>query len=153
MGADEVEIASCLQGLMAAFARSNGLGRVVTEMLFRIDPERKLERRPDVAFIAHERWPLERRAPGTAAWAIVPDLAVEVISPNNRTVDDFVKLEEYFRAGTRVVWLVIPNVAKVYVYDSPTSVPILALGDDLHGGAVLPGVRLPLATLFGDGAA
>jgi Uma2 family endonuclease len=152
MGVYELEIASFLQTIMDSFARSNSLGRAVTEMLFRIDPESTLARRPDVAFIAEQRWPLRRRGPKTAAWEVVPDLAVEVISPRNKTLDDLKKLEEYFRAGTRMVWIVLPNVDKVYVYESPTAVTILALGDTLDGGAVLPGFRLPLRTLFGDEA-
>lgn len=150
MGAYEVEVASYLQGLIDTFARANGLGRAVSDMLFRIDPRRRLERRPDVAFVAKERWPIERRAPKTSAWEIVPDLAVEIISPNNKTVDDARKLEDYFRAGVRAVWIVYPDVNKVYVYASPTEVTILALGDELDGGAVLPGFRLGLRELFGE---
>jgi Uma2 family endonuclease len=102
--------------------------------------------------VAHERWPIERRAPQAAAWEVVPDLAVEIVSPTNKGYDDAIKLEEYFRAGTRLVWVVYPPTSKVYVYGSPTSVRILALGDELDGGAVLPGFRLPLATLFGPEA-
>jgi Uma2 family endonuclease len=149
MGAYEVELASILQNWMGPFAMTNRLGRVVTEMLFVIDPSRGRERRPDVAFVSHGRWPIDRRAPKAAAWDVVPDLAVEIISPTNRGYDDAIKLEEYFRAGTRLVWVVYPPTSKVYAYDSPSSVRILALGDDLDGGAVLPGFRLPLATLFG----
>src|SRR6059058_4936995 len=70
MGAFEVELASILQNWMGPFARSNHLGRVVTEMLFVIDPARGRERRPDVAFVSHERWPIDRRAPKTAAWEV-----------------------------------------------------------------------------------
>ena len=153
MGVYEAEIASIIARLMGNFALSNHLGRAVAEMLFRIDPERPLDRRPDVAFVSHERWALERRAPRTAAWEVVPDLAVEVLSPGNRTVDDGQKIEDYFRAGVRTVWLVYPNVAKTYVYTSPTSVSILDLGGTLDGGPVLPGFRLPLITLFGEGPA
>lgn len=149
MGAFEVELASILQNWMGPFALSNRLGRVVTEMLFVIDSARGRERRPDVAFVSHGRWPIDRRAPKAAAWEVVPDLAIEIISPTNRGYDDAIKLEEYFRAGTRLVWVVYPPTSKVYVYDSPTSVRILARGDDLDGGAVLPGFRLSLATLFG----
>src|SRR3954471_18526769 len=67
MGAYEVELASILQNWMGPFAMTNRLGRVVTEMLFVIDPSRGRERRPDVAFVSHERWPIDRRAPKAAA--------------------------------------------------------------------------------------
>lgn len=149
MGAYEIEIASILQDMLGPFARSQRLGRVVSEMLFRLDVERKRDRRPDVAFVSHQRWPIERRAPRTAAWEVVPDLAIEVLSPNNKTVDDAAKLEEYFQAGVRAVWLVFPEAGKVYVYTSTTSVTILPRESTLEGGEVLPGFRLALAELFG----
>ena len=50
----------------------------------------------------------------------------------------------------RQVWVIYPGTSKVYVYDSPTTVRILQLGDDLDGGTLLPGFRLPLAVLFGQ---
>jgi Uma2 family endonuclease len=77
-------------------------------MLFRIDPARGLERRPDLAFISHERWPLERRAPMAAAWEVVPDLAVEVVSPTNTANDVQDKVRDYCRAGVRLLWVVYP---------------------------------------------
>ena len=53
-------------------------------------------------------------------------------------------------AGVQV-WVVYPGTNKIYVYDSPTSVHILQVGDDLDGGSLLPGFRLPLAVLFQEG--
>ena len=84
---------------------------------------------------------------------VVPDLAIEIVSPSNSAEEIMIRLDEYFRAGTRLVWVVYPGTSKVYAYDSPTAVRILQAGDDLDGGAVLPGFRLPLAALFEDGPA
>jgi Uma2 family endonuclease len=155
MGAFEVEIASILQDWLGPFARSNRLGRAVTEMLFRIDPARGLERRPDLAFVSHGRWPLERRAPRESAWEVVPDLAVEVISPTNSANEVQDKLRDYFKAGVRQVWVVYPLHGLVQVHESPTTLRIFRAeaGDTLDGGDVVPGFRLPLATLFGEGPA
>jgi Uma2 family endonuclease len=125
---------------------------VVPQGLFVIDRVRRLSRRPDVAFVSRERWPPDRRPPDTWAWDVVPDLAVEVISPTNTADDAVVKTTEYLRAGTRLVWVVYTGLRQVYVYDSPTSVRILQDGDELDGGAVLPGFRLPLTDLFGEAA-
>ena len=58
------------------------------------------------------------------------------------------KLEEYFQVGVRQVWVVYPVHAKIYVYSSTTSVRILAPGDELDGGDVLPGFRLSVTDLF-----
>jgi Uma2 family endonuclease len=151
-GAADVEIASILQEWLAPFARSNRLGRAVTEMLFRIDPASGLERRPDVAFVSHDRWPLERRVPAEAAWQMVPDLAVEVVRATNSANDVQDILRDYFQAGVRQVWVVYPRHHLIQVYESPARVTILLAGDTLDGGVVVPGFRLPLATLFGDAA-
>jgi Uma2 family endonuclease len=145
----EAELASLLDQLLGFHVRTMGLGRVVNEMLFQLDRGRDLQRRPDVAFLSADRWPLDRRAPRTAAWDVVPDLAIEITSPTNAAGADLRKVEDYFRAGVRAVWVVHPAVEKVYAYDSPTSVRILARGDELDGGAVVPGFRLALGELFG----
>ena len=52
-------------------ARAQKIGRVVVELLFRMDPSRKLKRRPDLAFVSAEKWPLNRRVPEGEAWDLV----------------------------------------------------------------------------------
>ena len=99
MGAMESILASLLQDLMGTIARSNGLGRVVTETLFCIDRARNLKCRPDLAFVSTARWPLRRPAPRTEAWDVVPDLAVEVVSKSNTADQIAMKIDEYFQAG------------------------------------------------------
>jgi len=41
--------------------------------------------------------------------------------------------------------------SKVQVYESPTQVKILQIGDELQGDPLIPGFRLPLSVLFGGG--
>jgi Uma2 family endonuclease len=148
LGAHETWIASRLDQSLGYHATINRMGRVATEMLFVIDRGRSLRRRPDVAFVSRERWALNIQIPRENAWDVVPDLAVEITSPTDMIDDLMDKLEEYFRAGVRLAWVIYPKHRKVYVYDSPTSVRILQVGDELDGGAVLPGFRMTLATLF-----
>jgi Uma2 family endonuclease len=81
-------------------------------------------------------------------WDVVPDLAVEVISPSDLVYDLIQKIAEYFEAGVRLVWVVYPPQRLVYVYESLTRARILTVADELEGGAVLPGFRLPVANLF-----
>jgi Uma2 family endonuclease len=146
MSTREHLISARLVRAMNRFEALDRLGLVVFETLFVLD--RNLHRRPDVAFVALERWPLERDVPTSNAWEVVPNLAIEVVGPTNRTDDDMEKIEEYFRAGARRVWFLHPRQRKVYDYGSPTSVHILQVGDELDGGEVLPGFRLPLTVLF-----
>ncbi len=148
LGALEAWIASRIVRGIVLFDPPGALGDAVEEMLFVLDRSPRLRRRPDVAFVSRDRWAANRPIPREAAWDVVPDLAVEIISPTDLVGDLMAKLEEYFRAGVRLVWVVHPDVRKIYAHESPISVRILQVGDELDGGLVLPGFLLPLASLF-----
>jgi Uma2 family endonuclease len=130
------------------FARLGRLGRVVIEMLFRIDVATDLQRRPDLAYVSYERWPRGKRAAPKDAWNTVPDLAVEVVSENNTANEIQERIQDYFRCGVRLVWVVYPVQSQVFVYESPTRITVAERTDTLDGGAVLPGFHLPLEALF-----
>jgi Uma2 family endonuclease len=148
MSAYATWITSRLGNRLLSFAEMHALGTVVLEMLFILDPKRNLRRRPDVAFVSSQRWSLAREMPESGDWEVVPDLAVEVISPNDLFEVVLEKIAEYFLMGVRQVWIVIPSEKQVYVYASPTDVRILTSSDELEAGALLPGFRTPVATLF-----
>jgi Uma2 family endonuclease len=150
VGAREIEIATLLIEFLAPFVRAHRLGKVLGEMIFRINIIKDLQRRPDVAFVSSARWPIKRRVPDTAVWDLVPDLAIEVISPTNAAVDVQTKIHEYFEAGVRSVWVIYPKQKSIHVYASTTQIQGLQLGDELDGGELIPGFRLPLAALFED---
>jgi Uma2 family endonuclease len=148
MGAYECWLAAVLFGSLDPFNRANPCGRVVQEMIFDFRPHVDRERRPDVAFVSFQRWGQDQGIPQTRSWAVIPDLAVEIISPTN-TADGVVeKLDEYFTAGVRQVWVVYPRQSKVYVYDSTTAVKVLAPGDHLDCSSILPGLRLSVKEMF-----
>jgi Uma2 family endonuclease len=150
MGVYETWIASVLiQNLVA----ERNLGRAVIETLFDFTKKAGSKRRPDLAFVSYKRWPREKKVPRTEAWDVVPDLAVEVVSPTNTADEVIGKLTEYFLVGVERVWVVYPTQRQVYVYSSPTDVRIVTEGDDLTDETFLPGFRLALRTLFDDTAA
>ena len=124
------------------------LGRVVMETLFRLTVEGDVERRPDVAFVSYERWPCGHPLPRTEAWHLTPELAVDVIGPWVKAEAFVDKVHEYFRAGVQLVWVVWPTTAEVYVYESVTQIRVLQRTDELDGGTLLAGFRLPVAALF-----
>jgi Uma2 family endonuclease len=150
MGVYETDIANLLAEAINAHARKGRLGRAFHELLFRIDVDRKLKRRPNLAFVSGAKWPFGKRVPDAEAWDMVPDLAVEVVSDTNGANEIIVKVNDYFRTGSRLVWVVYPVVRQVYVYSSATNVRILAETEDLDGGDVVPGFRLSLKRLFED---
>lgn len=144
-------IANWLLSFLNEFARARSLRVAVGEMLFRFPPPVGRSRRPDVAWVSYERWSKDRPMPLEGnAWEVVPDLAVEVISPSDLAEEVLDKLLEYFRAGVRLVWVVYPVQRVIYAYQSPTQVRILTGADELDGGSVLPAFRLALSVLFED---
>lgn len=148
LGAFESSLASILLLSMGQFALSQNLGLVVQETLFVLNKERNLRRRPDIAFVSFSRWPEHRPVPRSEAWPVVPNLAIEFVSPTNKTEEDHLKIQEYLRAGVELVWLVLPGTRQVMIFESPTGCRVLTESDELDGGTVLPGYRLPLSTLF-----
>jgi len=105
-----------------------------------------LVRKPDVSFVRHGRLPGDKPPEG---WVqIHPDLAVEVVSPN----DSFDKLEEklddYEKAGVPLVWVISLKSRRIIVYRSNGSVSRLREDDDLSGEDVIPGFRCPIREIL-----
>lgn len=103
-------------------------------------------RKPDVAFVRYGRFPGEQLPPGHAHLA--PDLAVEVVSPNDTYEDVDEKIEEYLRAGVRLVWIISPQNHTVRVYRVNGSSHSLRENDELDGEDVVPSFRCPVRDLF-----
>lgn len=135
---------------IAIYARQHGLGKALSEILFSIptkeDPDN--QRRPDVAYLSLERWPANRQVPDSDPWPVVPNLTVEVLSPNDRIREVHTKIQEYFDAGVELVWVVDPHLENASVYTSPTQVTIITREGTLEGSSVIPGFTLPMAKLF-----
>ncbi len=149
MGTYETDVASQFHLLLGQFVRTHQLGRTSVEMLFQL-PRVARQRRPDVAFVSYRRWPKNRPIPRGAAWDVVPELAVEFISPSNKGEEILIKLQDYFRAGVQQVWVIWTKVAQIYVYEAPMKVRILGMDGILAGDPVLPGFTLPVSTLFAE---
>jgi Uma2 family endonuclease len=102
-------------------------------------------RAPDWSLI----WPEEARARREGAWiAGGPNLAVEVVSPDDTWAEVQDKVDEYLDAGTQLVWVIYPDRRTVHVIrpDAPTK--ILRPGDVLTGEPVLPGFALAVDQLL-----
>jgi Uma2 family endonuclease len=140
---------------IANFAEERDLGRAVVEALFHLPLARDRSRRPDAAFVSYQRWAKGRAIPPDedAAWEVVPELAVEVVSPSDRAEELMTKVTEYFEAGVSQVWVLYPRQQFVVVFESLTRIRGLTGAEELDGGEVLPGFRLALATLFPQPAA
>lgn len=138
------EIALRLMLRLAPHVLERGLGKVVGSSAgFRL-PNGNV-RSPDVSFVAAGRFPGDR-SPETFA-DLAPDLAVEIVSPDDRPRDLLDKVGESLEAGVRLVWVVDPRRGAATVYRSLTDVRSLDRGGSLDGGDVVPGFTMPLSDL------
>ena len=153
MATNSIYVCGVFQEWIAPFARQHQLGRAAPEMIYLLNPATGLKRRPDFSFVSYARWPKAKPLPADDGWNVIPDLAVEVVSPSNSAGEMKLKIAEYFTAGVRLVWVAYPNLGLVESYESPTSVRILDRSGTLDGGTVLPGFRLALTDLFEDAIA
>jgi Uma2 family endonuclease len=78
----------------------------------------------------------------------VPDLAVEVISPNDTYEEVEVKLNEYLVAGVRLVWVISPESKTIVVRRPDKTAAWLDMTDTLSGEGVVPGFSCPVASVF-----
>jgi len=106
----------------------------------------KDERIPDISFLSIDRIPAEGEP--ESIWPIAPDLAVEVVSPNDAHEKVMSKIYDYFAAGVRQVWLISPEHKTLTIYHSPTKTTILTENDELISKDVLPGFRCQLREIF-----
>jgi Uma2 family endonuclease len=88
-------LTSLLIELMGPYARSMQLGQVFSEVLFDLRPLVDGSRRPDLAFLSAAKWPLNRRGPEAESWPMIPDLAIEIVSPSDYAAKVLEKVREY----------------------------------------------------------
>jgi Uma2 family endonuclease len=79
---------------------------------------------------------------------VPPLLAVEVLSPDDKTMKVLQKITDYLRAGVRLVWVVDPETRKVVVNLPDKSPRTVSSEDELTGEGVLPGFRCRVADFF-----
>jgi Uma2 family endonuclease len=130
------------------FNKANDLGFLWhADNLFQCFPHApNLVRKPDVAFIRRGRLTPVQWEEGICH--IAPDLAAEIISPNDLFDDVDVKVEDYLKAGVHLVWVVSLKTRLVYVHRLEGSVAKVRENEELTGEDVLPGFRCLVNTLF-----
>lgn len=151
MGFREGFLGLRIGSLIQAYLETNNIGLAAgSDGMIRFKLE--LVRMPDVSFI---RWdsvedPQVIENPAGAFLEVPPDLAVEVLSPSNTQSEMAIKLDEYAKAGVKLVWYVDPERKEVDVYPKGNAKRKKTLGvnDSLDGSDVLPGFSVPVSRIF-----
>lgn len=139
-GALQAEIARPLGN----FVKPRKLGRVTVEARYRPENDAENDRLPDVSFTSKERMlPLVEHG----AVLQIPDLVVEIQSPNDSLRKMRAKADYYLAHGARMVLLVLTQKRLIEVYTHDDAL-ILDETDTLAGGDVLPGFTLSVKDVF-----
>jgi Uma2 family endonuclease len=140
-------IAFTIANILGTHTRGKDLGRGYTaDTGFFLTHDPDTVRAPDVAFISKDRLPSDRPRKGFTE--VAPDLAVEVISPSESATSINAKVEEYFVAGTRLVWVVYPDTKSVAVYRSIKEAVVLHVDDVLDGTPIFEDFHVKVSEFF-----
>jgi Uma2 family endonuclease len=137
----QIELASALNH----FARPRKLGRAYTELRAVFGGEAQV---PDVSFYVTERVPGFVRGEEPPLLTSPPDIAVEILSPDQTLTELRVKLRHSLKRGSKLGWLIHPIREEFWVLRPGRKAQLLKPDDLLSGEDVIPGFTLPVEELF-----
>ena len=146
-GVEHGQIVINLGAELRNFVRPRRLGKLFGSdggVLLERDPD--TVREPDIGFISAGKSPLGERMVGYAD--VVPDLAVEIVSPSDSRRSVHERARMWLSFGVRLVWVGFPEDRTVNVYPEGGEMFTLGEGDTLDGGDVLPGFSCAVSDIF-----
>ena len=142
-------LASMIDFFLRGYVMSKDLGEVHVKHGFRPPDDRNTMLAPDVAFISHASLCGQ---PEDGFISVMPDLAVEIASPNDSLAQLRRKARIYLDNGSRGVWIVLPSQTGVDVCRSASGarldIEFVGVDGILSGEDALPGFALELSRLF-----
>jgi Uma2 family endonuclease len=151
VGVQHSDIAGNTYDILKPFARANKLGEVRMDSLIFIlhaDPDAGIRktRIPDVSFVRKGRLPkdFDRSRPFPGA----PDLAVEVVSPDEGADELLAKIRDYFAYGTDQVWVLYSEQQELHQYIRGEKGIHIFTAEDIFGSVLFPGLNIKIADLF-----
>ena len=133
-----------LKFLTRLFAKTNAYQRgdeLTPEMDSYVDDTRK--RRPDLAYFTLEQ--IQETGKGIHQKT---RFAIEILSDSESYEAVLEKIQDYFDAGAKLVWYVIPNRQRIYVYISPDESKAYKGTDIISAAPVLPDFQFTVSDLF-----
>jgi Uma2 family endonuclease len=127
------------------FVTPQRLGRVGFEVRHQPPDDAYNSRLPDISFSGVRRLLVTKGSVPT-----MPELAVEVQSPDDTIKEMREKATYYLANGAKLVWLIYPRKRMVEIYYANGDIDILHEGDMLNGEDILPGFTLAVSDIFAD---
>ena len=151
MSMESVWIQGEVHHQLRQFVTAHQLGKVYPDGLtyrcfaeLAADPDRI--RRPDCSFIRAGRTTSDQFVGGHCE--IVPDLVVEVVSPNDSYYDIQKRVHEFLTVGCPLVWVINPNSRMATIFRKDRRVIEIDENAEFDGEDVLPGFRCRLADVL-----
>lgn len=143
--------------ILSQYEQQTGQGEAFAEAPFVLPHEYdanwvKGSRVPDLMFINATRLKMYREETpdwGSMPMLVVPDLAVEVVSPNDRYSAINAKVDRYLLDGVQVVWVVDAERQSVVIHTQGSDQQRrLSIEDTLNEESILPGLVIRVSELF-----
>ncbi len=146
MGWYESLLASLIIGKLLNYLETHDLGQVLGESgSLKILPG--VVKIPDVSFISWSRFPKDK-LPRRPIPALIPDLAIEILSETNTRSEMDAKLRRYFESGVQLVWYIDPATRSATSYTGVDQSREIKPDGNLDGDQILPGLKISLDQLF-----
>jgi Uma2 family endonuclease len=139
-------IAALLAMLLRLWMKQAAGGYVGVESGYVLAHDPDTVRGPDVSFVRADRIP-----PGgipDSYWELAPDLAVEIVSPNETADEVREKVRDFLSAGTPLVWVIYPRSQEVIAHTPDGLARTYGSADTLENASVLPGFTCQVVELF-----
>jgi Uma2 family endonuclease len=145
-GMEHGQVAANVIGALGAYIHERKLGSGFAASGFVLARNPDTVRVPDVAFVAKER--ADTPTPDDYFWPGAPDLAVEIVEPEDKYVEVEEKVVDWLSAGTRMVMIINPRTRRVTVHQAGNGVQLYTENDVLDAGDVAPGWTMPVREIF-----
>lgn len=126
------------------YLKNSREGQAFTEVRHH-NPQEERVYLPDLSVTLRGRLPKDSLR---ALVEVPPDLAIEVLSPDDRAARVLDRVQFYLRAGVQLVWIVDPESRAVFVYRPGVAQEEHRVPDVLDAKPVLSDFTLNLAELF-----
>ena len=139
-------IVMLLGHLLMSYLELKPIGWFFAEARYRLPESDQNSYIPDLSFVREELGPVLEASPAP----YMPDLAIEVQSPDDNPKEMREKAEYYIANGSRLVWLIFTGKRsrRIEIFRPDQPLQTLGMDDVLDGGDVLPGFKVAVKALF-----
>jgi Uma2 family endonuclease len=132
-----------LATVLGPFLDRTGIGQAFTELRCIFGPPgRERTYLPDLCYVSRERLDFD------LFLHAAPDLAIEILSPDQHMPQFLAKIHFYLLYGVRLVWIIDPSTMRITVQAPGVEPRLLGAGDVLDGADVLPGFSVGVDDIF-----